>query len=123
VRNILAGSNTDCWKCSLSKDFGRGGMNTCMLDVSSGNLSERREGLNIKHRWYVARHSQTRGVSHNLALPFTFKSTVRQKEDLPKLSNISPCKNIVFIRSSKKNQNPSRYYNSETNLKFQHKPK
>jgi len=29
-------------------------------------------------------------------------------------------KNIVF----KKNQNPSRYYNSKiTNLKFQHKPK
>jgi hypothetical protein len=86
--------------------------------------SERGEGPNIKHRWYIARHSQTRGVSHNLALPFTLKSIVRQKkEDLWKLSNISPCKNIVFKKSSKKNQNPSRYYNSETNLKFQHNPK
>jgi len=26
-------------------------------------------------------------------------------------------------KSSKRNQNPSRYYNSITNLKFQHKPK
>jgi hypothetical protein len=39
-------------------------------------------------------------------------------------SNISPCKNIIFIKKiSKRNQNPSRYYNSITNLKFQHKPK
>jgi hypothetical protein len=26
-------------------------------------------------------------------------------------------------KSSKRNQNPSRYYNSITNLKFEHKPK
>ncbi len=32
-------------------------------------------------------------------------------------SNISPCKNIIFKKSSKRNQNPS------TNLKFQHKAK
>jgi len=38
-------------------------------------------------------------------------------------SNISPCNNITFKKSSKRNQNPSRYYNSITNLKFQHKPK
>jgi hypothetical protein len=37
-------------------------------------------------------------------------------------SNISPCKNIIFEESSKANQNPSRDYNSVTNLKFQHKP-
>jgi hypothetical protein len=36
----------------------------------------------------------------------------------------SPCKNyIIFKKSSKRNQNPSRYYNSITNLKFQHKPR
>jgi len=34
-------------------------------------------------------------------------------------SNISPCKNIIFKKSSKRNQNPSRYYNSVTTLKFQ----
>jgi hypothetical protein len=38
-------------------------------------------------------------------------------------SNISPCKDIIFKKSSKRNQNPSRYCNSITNLKFQHKPK
>ncbi len=35
----------------------------------------------------------------------------------------SPWQNIIFKKSSKRNQNPSRYYNSLTNLKFQHKPK
>jgi isopenicillin N synthase-like dioxygenase len=36
---------------------------------------------------------------------------------------MSPCKNIIFEKSSKRNQNPSRYENSIMNLKFQHKPK
>jgi len=36
---------------------------------------------------------------------------------------ISPCQNIIFKKSSKRNQNPSIYYNFVTNLKFQHKPK
>jgi hypothetical protein len=35
-------------------------------------------------------------------------------------SNISPCKNIIFKNFFKRNQNPPRYYNSRTNLKFQH---
>jgi hypothetical protein len=38
-------------------------------------------------------------------------------------SNISPCKNMIFKNSYKRNQNPSRYYNFRTNLKFEHKPK
>jgi hypothetical protein len=35
-------------------------------------------------------------------------------------SNISPCKNVVFKKSSKRNQNPSRYYYNSiiTNLKL-----
>jgi hypothetical protein len=32
-------------------------------------------------------------------------------------------KNIIFETSSKRNQNPSRYYNSIANLKFQLRPK
>jgi hypothetical protein len=44
-----------------------------------------------------------------------------QTQDISKNSNISPCKNIIFKKSFKRNQNPSRYYNSITNLK--HKPK
>jgi hypothetical protein len=57
-----------------------------------------------------------------VALPFTLKCILRQKKDYGK-ANISPCKNIIFKKSSKRHQNPSRYYNSVTNLKFQHKPK
>jgi hypothetical protein len=57
-----------------------------------------------------------------VALPFTVKSILRQKKNYGN-SNISPCQNIIFKKSSKRNQNPSRYYNSITNLKFQHKPK
>jgi hypothetical protein len=57
-----------------------------------------------------------------MALPFTFKSILKQKKKYEN-SNISPWKNIIFKKSSKRNQNPSRYYNSITNLKFQHKPK
>jgi len=30
---------------------------------------------------------------------------------------------IIFRKLQKRNQNPSRYYNSITNLKLQHKPK
>jgi hypothetical protein len=62
-------------------------------------------------------------VCHIAALPFTLKHIARQKDDYGN-SNISPCKNIIFKKSSKKKQNPSRYYNSIiTNLKFQHNPK
>jgi hypothetical protein len=64
---------------------------------------------------------ETRGV-FTVALPFTLKSILRQKKNYGN-SNISPCKNMVFKKSSKTNQAPSRCYNSLTNLKFQHKPK
>jgi hypothetical protein len=57
-----------------------------------------------------------------MALPFTFKSILMKKKNYGN-SNISPWKNIIFKKSSKRNQNPSRYYNSLTNLKFQDKPK
>jgi hypothetical protein len=57
-----------------------------------------------------------------MALPFTKKSILRQKKNSGN-SNISPCKNIIFKKSSKRNPNPSNYYNPIINLKFQHKPK
>jgi hypothetical protein len=56
----------------------------------------------------------TRGVLHC--------GLARQKMNYEN-SNISPCKNAIFKKSSKRNQNPSGYYNFITNLKFQHKPK
>ncbi len=56
--------------------------------------------------------------------PFTFKAILRQKKYYGN-SNIyiASCKNLIFKKSSQWNQNPSRYYNSLTNLEFQHKPK
>jgi len=63
------------------------------------------------------------GACRIVALPFTFKNMLMQKKNYGN-SNISPGKNIIFKKSSKRNQNPSSYYNSIiTNLKFQHKPK
>jgi hypothetical protein len=75
---------------------------------------------------------QTRGGGcYTMVLPFTLQSILRQKEEelwklkyftLQKYYNLPK----ILQTSSKRNQNPSRYYyyNSIiTNLKFQHKPK
>jgi hypothetical protein len=59
------------------------------------------------------------GVRHTMALPFTFKSITRQKKELWKLKYFTMQK----YNPLKKKQNSSRYYNSITNLKFQHKLK
>jgi len=48
------------------------------------------------------------GVCHIVALPFTFKKILKQK-NIYANSNISPFKNIIFKKSSKRNQNPARY--------------
>jgi hypothetical protein len=59
-----------------------------------------------------------------VALPITLKSKLRQNKKNYGNSNISPHKNTIFKKkSSQRNQNRSRYHNSLTNLKFQHKPK
>jgi hypothetical protein len=63
---------------------------------------------------------QQGGVSHCVTLPFAWISILRQNKNYEN-SNISPCKNIIFKKSSKRNKNNlSKYYNSVTNLKFQH---
>ncbi len=49
------------------------------------------------------------GVCHIVALPYTINSILMQKKNYGN-SNISPCKNIIFKKSSKRNQNPSRSY-------------
>jgi hypothetical protein len=70
----------------------------------------------------MAKQNKTRGVSHcGLAILFTLKGNLRQKKNYEN-SNISPCKNIIFKKSSKRNQNVSNY-NSITRVKFQQKPK
>jgi hypothetical protein len=55
-------------------------------------------------------------VSH-CGLAIYIRKYLKAKEELWN-SDISPCKNIIFKQSSKRNPNPSRYYNSITNLKF-----
>jgi hypothetical protein len=40
------------------------------------------------------------GVCHNVALPFTLKSILKQKKNYGKLKYISPCKNIIFKKKS-----------------------
>jgi hypothetical protein len=48
---------------------------------------------------------------------------LKANEVLWKHSNISSCKNTIFKKNPlKETKNPSRYYNSITNLKSQHKP-
>jgi hypothetical protein len=63
-------------------------------------------------------------VTLTIALQFTLKSILGQKKNYGN-SNISLSKKIIIFQEKnplKRNQNPSRYYNSMANLKFQHKP-
>jgi len=50
------------------------------------------------------------------------KKYLKAKEELSKLKYFTMQK-YNLQKSSERNKNPSRYYNSVTNLKFQHKPK
>jgi len=52
-----------------------------------------------------------------VALPFNIKNYLKEKRRIME-TQILASKNPL-----KRNQNPSRYYNFTTNLKFQHKPK
>jgi hypothetical protein len=71
-------------------------MSSFMQIQCSRNLKEAKEQRKKKHI--------------TLALPFTLKSILlRQKKKNYGNSNISPCKNIIFKKSSKRNQNPSTY--------------
>jgi len=60
-----------------------------------------------------------------MALPFTIvQSTLRQKGRIMETQILQNAKKYYLQKSSKRNQNPSRYYyNLIINLKFQHKPK
>jgi hypothetical protein len=68
-----------------------------------------------------------RDVSYwcSVTLPFTLKSTyLEENEQLWKFKYFTMQKYIIVKKkSSERNQNPSRYNNCITNLKFQHKPK
>jgi hypothetical protein len=71
--------------------------------------------------------TRTRGVSHCGLAIYIKKYLKKAKEELSKLKyftmqkyNLPKNKNKIL---SKKPKNPSRYLNSRTDLKFQHKPK
>jgi hypothetical protein len=63
----------------------------------------------------------TRGVSH-CGLAIYIKMCLKAREEnLMETQIFHDAKNIIFKKkkkSSKRNQNPSKYYNSVTNLKF-----
>jgi len=60
-----------------------------------------------KNNLLVDSFKQKQGVCHTMALPFTLKSILRQKKNYGN-SNISPCKNITFKKSSSK-RNPKSF--------------
>jgi hypothetical protein len=68
-------------------------------------------------------HSLHKEVCHIVALPFTLKSILRQKKGIMEIQIFHHAKTLSSKKSSKRNQNLSRYHNSIINLKFQHKPK
>jgi hypothetical protein len=55
--------------------------------------------------------------------PSPIQVNLKAKEELWKFKYFTMQKIESSKKSSKRNQNPSRYHNSRTNLKFQHKPK
>jgi hypothetical protein len=61
-------------------------------------------------------------VSH-CGLAIYIKKYLKAKEELWKFKYFTMQKYILQKNPLKRNQNPSRYHNSITNLKFQHKPK
>jgi len=71
---------------------------------------------------WQAEQSNKGCVNYTVALPFTLKPIFRPKKNYGNSKNISPHKNIIFKKSSKKNQNSSRYYDSMAESQFQHKP-
>jgi hypothetical protein len=69
------------------------------------NGGQWRHGVNRERERECTMHSIKQGACHMVALPFTLKSILRQEKNYGN-SNISPCKNIIFKKSSKRNQNP-----------------
>jgi hypothetical protein len=58
-----------------------------------------------------------------VALPFKLKEYLKAKEELRKFKYFTMQNYNLQKKTSKRNQNPLKYHNSITKLKFQHKPK
>jgi hypothetical protein len=76
-------------------------------------------GLAIYIRKYL---KATRGVSH-CGLAIYIRKYLKAKEEVWKFKYFTMKKYNLKKKSPERNQNPSRYHNSITNLKFQHKLK
>jgi predicted translin family RNA/ssDNA-binding protein len=76
----------------------------------------------IKRVYCELMRSWTRGVSH-CGLAIYIKKYLKAIEELWKFKYFTMQKHNLQKKTSTRNQNPSRYHNSITNLKFQHKPK
>jgi hypothetical protein len=62
-------------------------------------------------------------VSHCGLAIYIKKDLKEKRRIIMKTQIFHHAKIIILKKSTKRNQNPSRYYNSITNFKFQHKPK
>ncbi len=77
----------------------------------------------IMFQIHLSKTRPTRCVSH-CGLAVYIKKYLKAKRRIMETQIFHHAKiYLSFKKSSKRNQNPSRYYNSITNLKFQHKPK
>jgi hypothetical protein len=59
---------------------------------------------------YSATNKQ-QGVCHTVAFAIYIQKNILRQNKNYENSNISPCNNIIFKKSSKRNQSPSTYYN------------
>jgi hypothetical protein len=75
----------------------------------------------IEQHHKIEKRREGGGVSH-YGLAIYIKKHRKAKEELWKLKYFT-MQNIIFKQSSKRIQNPSKYFDSVTNLKFQHEPK
>jgi hypothetical protein len=67
--------------------------------------------LRVMAQWYGPSTWYNKGCVTHCGLAIYIKKYLKAKEEeLWKLKYISPCKNIIFKKPSKRNQNPSRYY-------------
>jgi len=65
------------------------------------------------HHHHHHQQQQQEGVCHIVGLPLTLKSIFRRQKKNYRNSNISPCKNIMFkksSKSSKRNPNPFKIF-------------
>jgi hypothetical protein len=77
---------------------------------------EEPQNYSLPYIWTTTPKVTRGGVSH-VGLAIYIKKYLNAKRRI--------METLIFhhAKSSKRNQNPSRYYNSIANLKFQHKPK